>query len=84
MMNETTKISIAEPSFELRAYLKSELAQRYNPCLSPRGALRKLNEWIRHNPELYRRLHEEGPEGRHDVSFTLRQVRLLVEYLGEP
>ncbi len=73
-----------EAPFEPRACLKEELARRYNPCVTKRTAMNKLNAWIRHNPELYRRLYDEGPEGKNDIAFSLRQVRLLVEYLGEP
>ena len=73
-----------EAPFEPRACLKEELARRYNPCVSTRTAMNKLRAWIRHNKELHRRLYEEGPEGKNDISFSLRQVRLLLEYLGEP
>ena len=73
-----------EAPFEPRACLNEERARRYNPCVSPRTAMNKLGAWIRHNKELHHRLYEEGPEGKNDITFSLRQVRLLLEYLGEP
>lgn len=53
------------------------------PYLADRSAMNRLNRWIRYNRELHDRLYS-GREGKNDVCFSLRQVRLLVEYLGEP
>ena len=39
--------------FEIKAYLKSDLAQLYFPCLSAEAALRKLRRWINFNPSLH-------------------------------
>lgn len=72
-----------EETFIIQPYLKLELAQMYSPNLSPAGAMNKLGLWIRRNPELYRLLYN-GREGKNDITFSIRQVRLLVEYLGEP
>lgn len=45
--------------------------------------MNRLNTWIRHNPELCARMHS-GREGKNDICFSTRQVRLLVEYLDVP
>ena len=69
--------------FEIKAYLKSDLAQLYFPCLSAEAALRKLRRWINFNPSLHHELYE-GPEGKNDQIFSKRQVAVLVKYLDEP
>ena len=69
--------------FEIKAYLKSDLAQLYFPCLSAEAALRKLRRWINFNPSLHPELYE-GPEGKNDQIFSKRQVAVLVKYLERP
>ena len=69
--------------FEIKAYLKSDLAQLYFPCLSAEAALRKLRRWINFNPSLHHELYE-GPEGKNDQIFSKRQVAVLVKYLERP
>lgn len=69
--------------FEIKAYLKSDLAQLYFPCLSAEAALRKLRRWINFNPSLHHELYE-GPEGKNDQIFSKRQVAVLVKYLDQP
>lgn len=69
--------------FEVKAYLKSDLAQLYFPCLSFEAALRKLRRWINFNPDLHHELYE-GPEGKNDQIFSKRQVAVLVKYLDAP
>ena len=69
--------------FEVKAYLKSDLAQLYFPCLSAEAALRKLRRWINFNPSLHHELYE-GPEGKNDQIFSKRQVAVLVKYLERP
>ena len=46
-----------EDKFEIKAYLKTEFAQLYFPCLSAEAALKKLRKWIAVNPELHRQLY---------------------------
>ncbi|MCK9159703.1 MAG: DUF4248 domain-containing protein [Bacteroidaceae bacterium] len=75
--------SVAEQPFIIRPYLKSELAGLYNPELSAVYALRKLRGWINHNDELREHFYTER-ESKKDVAFSKRQVRMLVEILGEP
>lgn len=52
-----------EDKFEIKAYLKTEFAQLYFPCLSAEAALKKLRKWIAVNPELHRQLYG-GREGK--------------------
>ncbi len=68
---------------KLKAYKKSELAVAYAPNITERAALNRLNLWIRENNELVRRL-EETCYSPYQKVFTLKQVALLFEYLGEP
>jgi len=71
------------PRFEIKAYLKSELALLYFPCFSSEAALRKLRRWINFNADLHRDLYN-GPEGKNDQLFSKRQVTVLVRYLDMP
>ena len=60
-----------QTDFRIRSYGRTELAQLYNPCLTPKAAYRAV------------RLAELGklPGSR---SYTPAQVREIVEALGEP
>ena len=69
-----------EDKFEIKAYLKTEFAQLYFPCLSAEAALRKC---IAVNPELPRQLYG-GREGKNDQTFSKRQVQLLIDFLEAP
>ena len=40
----------AQEEFQIRVYLKTELAQLYAPHLDPEAALRKMRKWIHRNP----------------------------------
>ena len=63
-------------AFEIRAYYKSELAMIYFPDMTRRGAVRRLNNWLKINPRLADLV---------DVSdFTPVQVALIVSEVGEP
>lgn len=39
-----------QTDFRIRSYGRTELAQLYNPCLTPKAAYRKLVGWIDHYP----------------------------------
>ena len=71
-----------QTDFRIRSYGRTELAQLYNPCLTPKAAYRKLVGWIDHYPGLAVRLAELGklPGSR---SYTPAQVREIVEALGD-
>lgn len=82
--NRTTSSlkELGEP-FRLRAYGRTELAQAYNPHLSPDVAWQKLSLWIHLYPELTECLKAIG-YSPHQRVFTPRQVSMIVEALGEP
>ena len=69
--------------FDIRAYGRTELAQRYFPTLSPQVAYRKLQSWIDYYPNLRQRLTAAGynPRGR---MFMPVHVQMIVEAIGEP
>ena len=73
----------AKGAFRLRAYGRTELAQAYNPHLSPGAAWQKLSLWIHLYPDLTERLKAIG-YSPHQRVFTPRQVAMIVEALGEP
>ena len=62
---------------------KMELAMLYAPTLTPQGAVNRLMEWIRHNPELTESLLRSGYRKSQKL-FTSLQVRYIIDYLGEP
>ena len=62
---------------------KSELAMAYAPCLTQQGAVNRLMDWIRHNPELVEALNRTGYRKQQKL-FTSLQVRVIFSYLGEP
>lgn len=64
--------------FKIRTYGKTELALKYAPELTGSGALKKLQRWIKFNPRLRPLLKIKGRV------YTPRQVRRIVEELGEP
>ena len=79
--------------FIVRTYGRQELACMYFPESSPRSAWRRLKAWIMlrsaegrlqgKNPRLREAL---APTGRMTIlrSLTPREVRLIVDELGEP
>lgn len=69
--------------FEIKAYGKGELAQLYNPQMGVRSSLRTLSVWIKRNGVLHDKLQETGLVPCCKI-YTPRQVKLIVEYLGEP
>ena len=69
--------------FTIRAYTKKELALMYFPDSSPRTAVSHLMSWIRRCTQLCQQLQEMGYETT-CKTFTPRQVKAIVEQLGEP
>lgn len=61
---------------------KAQLAALYAPCLSERGALKRLQAWIDFNPRLARALERAGFRKRQKL-LTPRQVDIIYRYLGE-
>ena len=67
-----------EEPFTIRAYGKSELAMLYLPKHSKNSALKILKSWIQLNPRLRKLVKSKGNH------YTPREVRAMVEELGEP
>ena len=65
-------------TFTIRTYGKSELAQLYLPKHSIYTALKLFKSWLEFNPRL-RHLTKSKTK-----YFTPKQVRMIVEELGEP
>jgi len=72
-----------DKEFVIRAYTKKELALMYFPESSPRTAVNHLMAWIRRCTQLWGQLQSIGYE-TNSKTFTPRQVRAIVEQLGEP
>lgn len=71
-------------NFKIRSYTKKELALKYFPTAStPHAAVNHLMAWIKRCTELYESLMEIGYQ-KNAKYFTPREVKLIVEHLGEP
>lgn len=64
-------------------YTKCELARLYLPHIESRSATNRLMAWIKRSDELMQKLQEAGyyPTQKY---FSVRQVDLVVSFLGEP
>ena len=82
MTKEVENVVEDEP-FHIRIYRKQELAMMYFPDVSKESACRNLRRWIQHCKDLYSRLEEIGYD-KHRQFYLKREVRLIIEYLGEP
>ena len=71
-------------AFHIRTYGRTELAQLYNPDITPEAAWKKLKAWIDYNPVLPERLRRLGYDPHRQRTFTPAQVRAVVEELGDP
>ena len=69
---------MTDETFVIRAYGKSELAMMYFPDLTKEAAVRKLRFWLSINPRLRHLIN------RNFRNYTPKQVRLIVEEIGEP
>jgi hypothetical protein len=69
--------------FRPRSMKKHDLAHMYMPDIKRESAVRQLNRWITTCTELSRELRatDYNPFSK---TLTALQVRLIVEYLGEP
>ena len=72
-----------ENSFFIRTYTKKELALMYFPSSMPRTAVSHLMAWIHRCGSLWQQLQTMGYSVT-SKGFTPRQVRAIVEQLGEP
>lgn len=69
--------------FIIRTYTKKELALLYFPDSTPRSAVSHLMSWIRRCTALQQQLETTGyqPIAK---AFTPRQVKMIIDMLGEP
>ncbi len=72
-----------ENEFVIRAYTKKELALMYFPKSIPGTAVAHLMCWIRRCTPLWEQLQAMGYKAT-NKTFMPRQVRAIVEQLGEP
>lgn len=72
-----------EEEFIIRQYTKKQLALMYFPESNPRTAVNHLMSWIRLCTPLGAELQAMGYQ-KMSKSFTPRQVKAIIEYLGEP
>ena len=70
-------------TFKIRPYSKKELALLYFPDSQPRTAVNHLMAWIRRCTQLWQQLLSMGYITT-SKAFTPREVRAIVEQLGEP
>ena len=67
-----------DEKFIIRAYGKSELAMLYLPQHTKSTALKLLKTWLQVNPRLRSIARNKSK------FYTPKQVRMMVEELGEP
>ena len=70
-------------TFTIRAYTKKELALMYFPESMPRTAVNHLMAWINRCTQLLEQLQATGYQPT-CKAFTPRQVKAIIEHLGEP
>ena len=70
-------------TFTIRAYTKKELALLYFPDSTPGTAVKHLMVTIRRNDMLWDELQAMGYYNRRKT-FTPREVRAIVDWLGAP
>ena len=72
-----------EEIFKIKSYGWQELAILYAPGVTPRSATRRLSLWVMNNSDLAENLKKKGwRKGQH--LLTPVQVKIIVDYLGEP
>ena len=72
-----------DKEFEIRTYTKRQLALMYFPDSQPRTAVNHLMAWIRRCTTLWQQLQDMGYQTT-CKAFTPREVRAIVNQLGEP
>lgn len=71
-------------NFKIRSYSKKELALLYFPtATNSHTAVNHLMAWIRRCTPLYESLMKIGYQ-KNAKYFSPREVKLIIEYLGEP
>jgi hypothetical protein len=72
-----------EKSFKIRSYGFGELAQLYLPDIHPKSASNQLRHWFQLNNNLSEALNMNGYRKGNRI-LTPNQVKVIVEFLGEP
>ncbi len=73
-----------EKKFEIRSYTKKELALLYFPTAqNPHTAVNHLMSWINRCKGLREALDAQGYQ-KTQKWFSPREMRILVEFIGEP
>ncbi len=65
-------------------YTRRSLACLYFPDADPEQAVRRLTSWIHRCRPLYAELTRGGTPFDKRRNLTVREARLIMEYLGEP
>ena len=63
---------------------RRDLALQYFPGKEPREAVRSLLGWIKNCPDLVAALDDLHIPYINKKELTTRQVRIILEYLGDP
>lgn len=63
---------------------RQTLALRYFPDSTPAVAVRRLHAWIKRCKELDSALNQGGRTFDRRRQLTVREERLILEYLGDP
>lgn len=69
--------------FKFRTYGWQELAILYAPELTSESAGKRLSKWVAYNPQLTEALQCAGWRKGKKI-LTPLQVKVLIQYLGEP
>ena len=65
-------------------YTRRILAMMYFPDCEPQNAVRRLTGEIKRCTELYELLTAKGKRFDNKQILTIREVKIIEEYLGEP
>lgn len=66
------------------SYTRRILAKMYFPECDTQNAVRRLTSEIKRCKDLYAELTQNGKTFDHRQILTIREVRLIKEYLGDP
>jgi hypothetical protein len=69
--------------FKVRAMGFSELAQKYNPDITPESAANMLRRWIAKSPKIQKELQERGYK-KHTKVLPPRIVQIITQHFGAP
>lgn len=75
--------SLNDEKFRIRTMVITDLAMLYFPELGKESARKKLKQFIREDRDLFKALKSAHFRKR-QRTLTPRQVKILVEFLGEP